>query len=49
MSLDMTSAYGLNGKVALFTGGGSGPGLAIAKCQVTSGWHVISAGSREDA
>lgn len=41
-------AYGLKGKTALVTGGGSGIGLAIAQCLFASGARVIIAGRRED-
>lgn len=44
--MNMQTAYGLSGKVALVTGGGSGLGLSIAKCLAAAGAHVIIAGRR---
>ncbi|MDE2437433.1 MAG: SDR family oxidoreductase [Sphingomonadales bacterium] len=40
--------YSLEGKVALVTGGGSGIGLAIARCLRLAGARVIIAGRRVD-
>lgn len=44
----LSEIYGLNGKTALVTGGGSGLGKAIAICLAQSGARVIIAGRREE-
>ncbi len=44
----LTQHYGLTGKTALVTGGGTGLGKAIAKCLAISGAKVVIAGRRED-
>lgn len=44
---NLESVYGLSGKNALVTGGGTGIGLAIASCLLQSGARVIIAGRRE--
>jgi NAD(P)-dependent dehydrogenase (short-subunit alcohol dehydrogenase family) len=41
------TAFALNGKLCLITGGGSGIGFDIAKCMVFSGAKVIITGRRE--
>lgn len=46
--MNMEAAYGLVGKTALITGGGSGIGLAIAKCLGEAGANIIVAGRREE-
>lgn len=43
-----TTAFALDGKLCLITGGGSGIGFDIAKCMVFSGAKVIITGRRED-
>lgn len=40
--------FGLGGKVALITGGGTGIGLAVARCMAVAGAQVILAGRRLD-
>lgn len=45
--MSLQSAYGLSGQTALVTGGGSGIGLAIARCLNEAGARVILAGRRE--
>ncbi len=42
------SAYSLAGRTALITGGGTGIGLAVAKCLAASGAKVILGGRREE-
>lgn len=46
--MTLQEAYGLDGKTALVTGGGSGIGLAAAQCLSASGARVIIAGRRQD-
>lgn len=43
----LESPFRLDGKVALITGGGSGLGLAMARCFVASGAKVLIAGKTE--
>ena len=40
--------FSLDGKLALVTGGGTGIGLAIARCMTAAGARVIITGRRED-
>lgn len=47
MSSSIPAPYSLNGQTAFITGGGSGIGLASAKCLAASGARVIIAGRRE--
>ena len=42
------SAYSLAGRTALITGGGTGIGLAIAKCLAACGAKVVLSGRREE-
>lgn len=42
------SAYSLAGRTALITGGGTGIGLAVAKCLAASGAKVVLGGRREE-
>lgn len=44
----MQRAFGLQGQVALVTGGGSGLGLAMARCLAAAGAKVIITGRHED-
>jgi gluconate 5-dehydrogenase len=45
---DMTAAFRLDGELALITGGGTGLGLATARCMVGAGARVVLTGRRED-
>jgi gluconate 5-dehydrogenase len=45
---DATTAFRLDGEVALITGGGSGLGLAMATCMARAGAKVVIVGRRED-
>lgn len=42
------TAFRLDGEIALITGGGTGLGLAMAKCMAQAGARVVIAGRRED-
>ena len=44
----LQSAYGLDGKLALVTGGGTGIGLAISQCLHACGARVIIGGRRSE-
>ena len=44
----LKEAFGLQGKTALITGGGTGLGYAIAECMAAAGAQVVIAGRRED-
>jgi gluconate 5-dehydrogenase len=44
----LQDVYGLDGQTALVTGGGTGIGLAVAKCLAGAGARVIVAGRRVD-
>jgi gluconate 5-dehydrogenase len=46
--INLTQPFNLTGQTALITGGGTGLGLGIAKCFVTSGARVILVGRRAD-
>lgn len=46
--MDLSTIYGLDGRIALVTGGGTGLGKAIAACLAQSGAKVIIAGRRSD-
>jgi gluconate 5-dehydrogenase len=48
MSALFEAAFRLDGKTALVTGGGTGIGLAIARCLASAGARVIIAGRRLD-
>ncbi len=48
MSPDFAAAFRLDGKTALVTGGGTGIGLAIARCLASAGARVLIAGRRLD-
>lgn len=48
MNQKMTDAFGLEGQVALITGGGTGLGAAIAECLAAAGAHVIISGRRKE-
>ncbi|MDE1995558.1 MAG: SDR family oxidoreductase [Rhizobiaceae bacterium] len=45
---DWQGAFGLKGRCALITGGGSGLGLSIARCMAAAGAKVVLAGRRTD-
>ncbi len=47
-SQPLNPAFNLTGQAALITGGGSGLGLGMAKCLVTSGAKVILVGRRKE-
>ena len=46
--MSLSDIYGLEGKRALVTGGGTGLGRAIASCLAQSGANVVIAGRREN-
>lgn len=46
-ALSPHQAFSLEGEVALITGGGTGIGLAIARCMAAAGGRVVLAGRRE--
>lgn len=46
--MDITSAFNLTGERALITGGGTGLGLAMAKCLIAAGAEVVITGRRVD-
>lgn len=48
ISPELERAYSLAGKTALITGGGTGIGLAIARCLAQAGANVLLAGRRLD-
>jgi gluconate 5-dehydrogenase len=45
---DVAAAFRLDGELALITGGGTGLGLATARCMAGAGARVVLAGRRED-
>lgn len=45
---DVAAAFRLEGELALITGGGTGLGLATARCMVGAGARVVLTGRRED-
>jgi gluconate 5-dehydrogenase len=47
-SLNPSSPFSLDGEVALITGGGTGLGLAVAKCLVKAGARAVITGRRQD-
>lgn len=47
MNKSMEGAFGLDGQVALVTGGGTGLGFAMAKCLIAAGARVIISGRHE--
>lgn len=47
MSMENQKPFSLEGECALVTGGGSGIGLAIARCMAEAGAQVVLAGRRE--
>ena len=48
MNADMAQAFGLNNQLVLITGGGSGLGLAMARCFAAAGARVLITGRREN-
>jgi NAD(P)-dependent dehydrogenase (short-subunit alcohol dehydrogenase family) len=48
MTAGLQDAFGLDGKLALVTGGGSGIGFAIARCLIAAGARVVIAGRRSE-